>query len=84
MAVNLHGDLWVCMTELLGDVEDVRPIAEELRSEGVSQVVKSDRTKARLTEHFLECAVLYLMDVYRLPLLVCKHPLGRLVVSFSH
>ncbi len=52
MAVNLHGDLWVGVPELLADVEDIRPIAEELRSEGVPEIVKPDVPKTRLAEHF--------------------------------
>ena len=58
MAVNLHGDLRVCMTELLADVENVRPIEEELRSEDVPQVLKPDVPKARLAQHPLEVASL--------------------------
>ncbi len=60
MAVNLHGDLWVRMTKLLADVEDVSPIAQELRSEGVSQIVEPDVPKTRLTKNPLEVIPLHI------------------------
>ena len=54
MAVNSHGDSWVCMTQLLADVKNVRPIAQELAGERVSQIVKPDIPKASLAKHSLK------------------------------
>ncbi len=54
MTVNLHGDLRVCMAELLADVEYVRTIAEKLRSKSVPQIVKPDVPETGLAKYSLE------------------------------
>ena len=75
MAVNLHGDPWVGVPELLADVEYIRPIADKLRSEGVPQVVEPNVPDTRLAEYPLKIAPFYVVHICETPTTVRKDPL---------
>ena len=62
------------MAELLADVQDVRPLRQELRSERMPQIMKPDRTKPCLFKHPLEIPGLHVLDVDETPQAVSKDP----------
>ncbi len=84
MAVNLHGDSWVGVTELLADVEYIGTIAEELRGEGVPEVVKPDVPKTRLAKHPLKVASFYVVEISETPTMVRKDPLRDFISTLFH
>ncbi len=82
MAVNPHGDLWVCMTKLVADVEDVRPIAQELACERA--ILKSDVSKTRLAQNSLEVTSLHVVHIQETALAVGEHPLRDFILTLFH
>jgi len=84
MAVNFHRDSWVCVAELLANIQDIRPIAEELRSEGVSQIVKPDVPKARLAQYPLEVPLLHVVHICEIPTMVRKDPFREFIPALFH
>ena len=61
------------MAKLLADVQDVSSVRQKLARERVTQVVKSDRTKLRLSKHPFEVARLHVLDVYEAPVPVSEN-----------
>ena len=64
LRVDLHGNSWVGMAELLANVEDVGSLGQELACESVPQIMESDRAKLCLLQHPLEIPGLHVIDVY--------------------
>ncbi len=84
MGVNSHGDLWVCMTKLLADVEDIRPIAQELACERVPEVVEPDVPQASLVEYPLEVIPLRVSHIQETAPRVGEHPYRDFIPALSH
>ncbi len=80
--VDLHGDSWVGMAELLADVEDVCSIRQELRGERVASVMEPDGTKPCLLKHLLEIPGLHAIDVCEATRAASEDPLRDFVLPF--
>ena len=74
LRVDLHGDSWVGMAELLANVEDVGSLGQELACESVPQIMEPDRAKICLLQHPLEIPGLHVVNVYEATRAVGEDP----------